>query len=338
MGEPDHLQLGWSPVCLHLAARPDRSISNEGRSNHDEGDVYDPGAPHNFTFGEMPAPVPAAPNELLIEVRAISLNFGEVSTVDNAENPGDIPGWDSSGVVLVPAADGSGPPLGARAVGAGWSQAWAQQRVLTSENVAAIPDSLDFETAAALPVAGVTALQIVRRLGPVVGRRVLITGASGGVGRLAVQMAARAGAHVIAAVGSAERGAGLRDLGADEVVVGLEDVAPVHGVLEHVGGTILAGSFALLDDGGRLIAVGAASGQPTTIDFEAERMTMSHKEIEIFMTSWPVGPDLRYVIELAEKGLLDAQIGYRDSWHNVDAAIKALLGRKVAGKVVLTVN
>ncbi len=300
--------------------------------------VYDPGAPHNFTFGEMPEPIPAAPNELLIEVRAISLNFGEVFTVDNAENPGDIPGWDSSGVVLVPAADGSGPPLGARVVGAGWSQAWAQQRVLKSENVAAIPDSLDFETAAALPVAGVTALQIVRRLGPVVGRRVLITGASGGVGRLAVQMAARAGAHVIAAVGSAERGAGLRDLGADEVVVGLEDVAPVDGVLEHVGGKILAGSFALLGDGGRLIAVGAASGQPTTIDFEAERMTMSHKEIEIFMTSWPVGPDLRYVIELAEKGLLDAQIGYRDSWHNVDAAIEALLGRKVAGKVVLTVN
>lgn len=157
---------------------------------------------------------------------------------------------------------------------------------------------------------------------------------------MAVQMAARAGAHVIAAVGSAERGAGLCDLGADEVVVGLEDVAPVDGVLQHVGGKILAGSFALLarHDGGRLIAVGAASGQPTTIDFEAERMTMSHKEIEIFMTSWPVGPDLRYVIELAEKGLLDAQIGYRDSWHNIDAAIEALLGRKVAGNVVLTVN
>ena len=197
--------------------------------------VFDPNAPHKFVFGEVPAPRPTAPHELLIEVRAISLNSGEVATVDNAEKPGDVPGWDSAGVVLLPAADGSGPPAGARVVGAGWSQAWAEQRVLTSDNVAVMPDSLDFETAAALSVAAVTALQIVRRLGAVLGRRVLITGASGGVGRLAVQLAARAGAHVIAAVGSAERGAGLRELGASEVVVGLGGVAPVHGVLETRG-------------------------------------------------------------------------------------------------------
>ncbi|MFC7672518.1 hypothetical protein ACFQWH_05515 [Mycolicibacterium sp. GCM10028919] len=139
----------------------------------------------------MADPVPAAPSEMLIEVKAISLNFGEVFSTDNAEDSGDVPGWDSLGVVVVPAADGSGPPAGTRVVGAGWSQAWAQQRVLASGNVAVVPDALDFQTAAALPVAGVTALQIVRRLGPVVGRRVLITGASGGVGRLAVQLAAR---------------------------------------------------------------------------------------------------------------------------------------------------
>lgn len=217
-------------------------------------------------------------------------------------------------------------------------RAWAEQRVLAADNVAVIPDSIDFETAAALSVAGVTAVQIVRRLGAVVGRRVLITGASGGVGRLAVQLAARAGAHVIAAVGSAERGAGLRALGAAEVVVGLEGVAPVYGVLEHVGGKTLADAFGLLADGGRVISVGAASGEPTTIDFEAERMTMLHKHIELFMTAWPVGIDLRYVIELAEKRQLSAQIGLRDSWHNLDAAIEALLGRKVAGKVALTVS
>ena len=300
--------------------------------------VFDPTAPRNFTFGEVPEPVPSAPNELLIEVKAISLNSGEVHTVDNAENPGDVPGWDSAGVVLVAAADGSGPPAGARVVGADWSQAWAEKRVLTSDNVAALPDSVDFETAAALSVAGVTAVQIVRRLGSVVGRRVLITGASGGVGRLAVQLAARAGAYVIAVVGSVEWGAGLGDLGADEVVVGLDGVAPVDGVLEHVGGTMLADAFGLLADGGRVISVGAASGQPTTIDFETERMTMRYKHIETFMTAWPVGADLEYVVRLAEKGQLDAQIGYRGSWRNFDAAADALLGRKVAGKVALTVD
>ena len=300
--------------------------------------VFDPDAPRKFTFAEVPAPVATAPDHLIIDVKAISLNFGEVYYGDNAENPGDIPGWDSAGVVVAPAADGSGPPLGARVVGAGWSQAWAQQRLLTSDNVAVIPDSLDFETAAALPVAGVTALQIVRRLGPVVGRRVLITGASGGVGRLAIQLAARAGAHVVAAVGSPQRGAGLVELGADEVVVGLEGVDPVHGVLEHVGGTMLADAFGLLDDGGTVISVGAASGEPTLIDFEAERMTMKDKRIEPFMAKWPIGDDLRYLVELAGRGQLDAQIGYRDSWDHLDQAIDALLGRQVAGKVALTVS
>ncbi len=300
--------------------------------------VFDPNAPRNFAFGEAPAPEATAPNELLIDVRAISLNFGEVSTVDNAENPGDIPGWDSAGVVVVPAADGSGPPAGARVVGAGWSQGWAQQRVLTSDNVAIIPDPVDFETAAALSIAGVTAVQTVRKLGAVVGRRVLITGASGGVGRLAVQLAAQAGAHVVAAVGNPERGAGLRELGADEVVVGLDGLAPVYGVLEHVGGSLLADAFALLENGGRVISTGAASGQPTTIDFEAARMTMLHKTIEPFMTAWPMGRDLEYVVDLAANGQLDAQIGYRSSWDDLDAAIEALLGRTVAGKVALTVS
>ncbi len=300
--------------------------------------VFDPTAPRKFAFGDVPAPIASEPNELLIEVKAISLNFGEVHSVDNVENPGDIPGWDSAGVVRVAAADGSGPPVGARVVGADWSRAWAQHRVLRSENVAILPDSVEFETAAALSVAGVTALQILRRLGSVVGRRVLITGASGGVGRLAVQLAARAGAQVIAAVGNAERGIGLHELGADEVVVGLQDVAPVYGVLEHVGGTMLADAFRLLSDGGRVISVGAASGQPTAIDFEAERMTLKHKRIETFMAAWPIGPDLQHIIQLADKGQLDAQIGYRDSWHNLDAAIDALLGRRVAGKVALTVS
>ncbi|MGE0214463.1 zinc-binding dehydrogenase [Mycolicibacterium sp.] len=300
--------------------------------------VLDPSAPRNFRFADVAAPAPAAPNELLIEVKAISLNFGEVATTDNAERAGDIPGWDSAGVVLVPAADGSGPPAGTRVVGAGWSQAWAQQRVLRSDNVAILPDAVDFETAAALSVAGVTAVQIVRRLGAVIGRRVLITGASGGVGRLAVQLAARAGAHVVAVVGSVARGAGLRELGADEVVVGLDGVDPVYGVLEHVGGTMLADAYALLEDGGVVISVGAASGRPTTIDFEAERMTLLLKRIETFMTAWPLGPDLQYVVGLAAKGQLDAQVGYRDSWDNFGAAIDAILGRKVAGKVALTVH
>jgi NADPH:quinone reductase len=91
-------------------------------------------------------------------------------------------------------------------------------------------------------------LRALRRLGPVLGRRVLITGASGGVGRFAVQLAARAGAHVVAAVGRPERGAGLAELGAAEVVSGgLARVRdPVCGVIDNVGGQLLADAYALL--------------------------------------------------------------------------------------------
>jgi NADPH:quinone reductase-like Zn-dependent oxidoreductase len=197
---------------------------------------------------------------------------------------------------------------------------------------------VDFGPAAALPVAGVTALQALRRLGPVVGRRVLITGASGGVGRFAVQLAARAGAHVIAAVGSHARGAGLKELGAAEVVVGLAHVTePVFGVLDNVGGQLLADAFRLVDDGGSAQSIGMASNQPTTIDFEAERQFGVHKRLEPFTVRAPFGPDLAYLVELLADGQIDPQIGLRTSWDDVAEAAEALLDRRVAGKAVLDV-
>jgi NADPH:quinone reductase-like Zn-dependent oxidoreductase len=207
-----------------------------------------------------------------------------------------------------------------------------------TENLAVLPDSVDFGPAAALPVAGVTALQSLRALGSVVGRRVLITGASGGVGRFAVQLAARAGAHVIAAVGSTARGAGLKALGATEVVVGLADVAePVSGVLDNVGGPLLAEAFSLLDDGGSLQSIGMASNQPSTIDFEVERRSGVRKRLEPFTVRTPFGPDLAYLVELLAAGELDPQIGLRTSWNDVSEAAEALLDRRVAGKAVLDV-
>jgi NADPH:quinone reductase-like Zn-dependent oxidoreductase len=220
-----------------------------------------------------------------------------------------------------------------------WSDGWAQRRAASTDNIAVLPDSVEFHTAAALPVAGVTALQALRALGPVVGRRVLITGASGGVGRFAVQLAARAGAHVIAAVGSAARGAGLVELGAAEVTVGLGDVTqPVFGVLDNVGGPLLAEAFSLVDEGGSAQSIGMASNQPTTIDFEAERHRAARKRLEPFTVRAPLKADLEYLVELLATGQLDPQVGLRDSWDNVSAAAEALLGRQVAGKAVLDVS
>ena len=280
----------------------------------------------------------AAESEALIQVRATALNFGEVHFIDHMRKPGEVPGWDAAGVVVQTAADGSGPPVGSRVVGFHGAGGWAERRAVPTENLAVLPDSVDFGPAAALPVAGVTALQSLRALGSVVGRRVLITGASGGVGRFAVQLAARAGAHVIAAVGSTARGAGLKALGATDVVVGLADVAePVSGVLDNVGGPLLAEAFSLLADGGSLQSIGMASNQPSTIDFEIERRSGVRKRLEPFTVRTPFDRDLTYLVELLAAGELDPQIGLRTSWNDVSEAAEALLDRRVAGKAVLDV-
>jgi NADPH2:quinone reductase len=300
--------------------------------------VYDPQARANLRFADVDEPVAAA-SEALIDVRATALNFGEVHFIDRMRKPGEVPGWDAAGVVVQAAADGSGPPVGSQVVGFNGAGGWAQRRAVPTENLALLPDSVDFGPAAALPVAGVTALQALRRLGPVVGRRVLVTGASGGVGRFAVQLAARAGAHVIAAVGSAARGEGLTELGAAEVVVGLADVTePVFGVLDNVGGQLLADAFRLVDDGGSAQSIGMASNQPTTIDFEAERQFGVHKRLEPFTVRTPFAPDLAYLVELLAAGEIDPQIGLRTSWDDVSEAAEALLDRRVPGKAVLDVD
>jgi NADPH:quinone reductase len=300
--------------------------------------IYDPEAPANLRLADVDEPV-AADSEALVEVRATALNFGEVHFIDRMRKPGEVPGWDAAGVVLQAAADGSGPPVGSRVVGFHGAGGWAQRRSVPTENLAILPDSVEFGPAAALPVAGVTALQALRRLGPVVGRRVLITGASGGVGRFAVQLAARAGAHVIATVGSEARGAGLRELGAAEVVVGLADVTePVFGVLDNVGGQLLAEAFSLVADGGSAQSIGMASNQPTTIDFEAERQFGVQKRLEPFTVRTPFRPDLGYLVELLAAGKIDPQIGLRTSWTEVSKAAEALLDRGVAGKAVLDVE
>jgi NADPH:quinone reductase-like Zn-dependent oxidoreductase len=297
--------------------------------------IHDPLAPQRLRIGEVPDPRPQ-PHEALIEVAAVSLNYGELAYRSPDLPPGHVSGWDAAGVVVEAAADGSGPPIGTRVVSFGWAGAWARLRAADPADMAVVPDEVDLGVACALPVAGVTALQALRRLGAVLGRRVLVTGASGGVGRLAVQLATLAGAHVIASVGDPGRAEGLV---ADEVVVGKEGLAglsePVHGVLDNVGGRHLALAFDRLDDDGVVQAIGMASGQPTLIDFEVARTRSARGRLENFNLRTPVGADLTYLLGLVARDRLEPHIGWRTPWDRAPAAAEALLSRRIRGKAVL---
>lgn len=291
--------------------------------------VVTPGSASGVELGEAPDPVPA-PHEVLVRVQHSSLNFGDVNGAARAENPGAVPGWDAAGVVVKAAEDGSGPAEGQRVLTFGYAGAWAELRAVPVPELAVVPDGVDLAVASALPVAGVTALRALRACGPLLGRRVLVTGASGGVGRYAVQLAALGGAHVVA---YARRGAGLAELGAAEVVASIDGLAPVDAVIENVGGPTLVAAFTALAPGGALQSIGWTSGEPAV--FPPYGTVGLPKSLMSFQAGSAFGPDLAYLLDLVAAGRLTVDVGWRGSWRRFDEAVAALLGRQVAGKAVL---
>ncbi|MEU7588612.1 zinc-binding dehydrogenase [Micromonospora sp. NPDC049230] len=187
-----------------------------------------------FRVTDLPDPTPG-PGQVLVEVRHVGVNAGEIRHLD-VWPAGAVLGHDAAGHVVDGGVDGAGLREGDRVVAFG-PGAWARLAVFDVDSVAVVPAGVDLAEMAVLPTVGLTALRTLRTSGPLLGRRVLVTGASGGVGRVAVQLARHGGAYVVAVVGSPARGAGLADLGADEVVVGLDAITdPVDVVLETVGG------------------------------------------------------------------------------------------------------
>ncbi|GAA2815372.1 zinc-binding dehydrogenase [Saccharopolyspora taberi] len=292
-----------------------------------------PGTTSGLKLGEADDPVPAA-NEALVDVEHVSLNFGEVFNArESGAEPGAVHGWDASGVVARAAADGSGPAVGSRVVTFGYSGAWAQRRAVPVAELAVVPDEVDLAVSSTLPVAGVTALRALRRSGPLLGRTVLVTGASGGVGRIAVQLAARAGARVIA---QARRGGGLAELGAHEVVPDLDGVGELDVVLDNVGGPQLVRAWELVRPGGVVQSIGWTSGEPAV--FQPYATVGPAKSLTSFQPGTEFGADLDYLLGLLARGELAVEVGWRGSWQRYEEAAEALLGRKVTGKAVLDVD
>ncbi|MEW6060183.1 MAG: zinc-binding dehydrogenase, partial [Actinomycetota bacterium] len=285
----------------------------------------------------------ATESQVLVEVRAVSLNRGECAALRKAED-GWRPGWDLAGIVARGAADGSGPGVGARVMGWVPGGSWAELAAVRGDHVAEIPAELDLETASTLPVAGLTARGLLRLGGDLVGKRVAVTGGAGGVGRFAIQLAAAAGAHVTAVVGRPERGEGLKDLGANEIEVGLgADGEPFDLILESAGGASLVAAMARVAPEGVVATFGNSSDAPATFDprtfYRKGSPTMRGFFVTHELLTGRIGShELAEIAGLVAAGGLESRIDRRASWREASSAIGALLGRTVAGKAVLTID
>jgi NADPH:quinone reductase-like Zn-dependent oxidoreductase len=278
-------------------------------------------------------------------VAAFSLNAGETRAAIEATQS-YIPGWDFAGVVEKAAADGSSPQVGTPVFGFVPQGSWAEYIVARAGLMAEIPAGVTPIQAASLPVAGVTALLCLERAGILLGRRVLVTGAAGGVGRFACQLATRAGAMVYAV----SRRSGLfEQLQQDGVhpaavfsnMAEAKTAGDYHVILDSVGGEALSLALTALVRGGICVNCGNSAGQVTSFDAR-ELYRAGGTRFESVWLGAALGenctPVLARLAGFVAEGRLRTPIDAVLSWVDVEAAARRLAGQHVDGKIVMQVS
>jgi NADPH:quinone reductase len=280
----------------------------------------------------------AGDGEIIIGVEAFSVNRGELFLLAEPR-PNWRPGQDVAGTVLK-SAEG-GPPAGTRVVGLADWEGWAEQVAVPAARVAALPEGVSTKAAAALPIAGITALRVLRRAGSMLGQRLLITGASGGVGHFATELAASAGAQVTAVTSSQERGARLAELGAASVVHDVEDAdGKFDVVFETIAGEVFTAALRKVKPDGKMFWFGGASRQPISVAF-GTAMGSHGVRIEVFSYHYTPAArddDLATLVRLVSDGRLHVEIGREASWQQTSQVLADLKDRKIRGKAVLTLD
>lgn len=277
-------------------------------------------------------------DEVLVDVEAFSVNRGEILLLASGRQ--EPPGKDIAGRVAHAAADGSGPTAGTGVVAHIEGGGWAEQVAVPTSRLAALPDQVPTQVAAALPLAGLTALRLLRAAGGVAGRRVLLTGASGGVGHYLVELAAAIGAKVTAVTSTPARGERLLARGADAVVSSVQEAGGSFDVaIDSVGGDTFGEALLKLGRGGLMLWYGQASLQPARADFFA--LGQGPAEVTIrSVVYWTEadrdGKDLATLVDLVAAGRLHPEIGETADWTDTPRVLAAVRDRQVRGNAVLT--
>jgi NADPH:quinone reductase-like Zn-dependent oxidoreductase len=303
--------------------------------------VADPSASPPLALADVPEPSPG-PGQLLLDMQAASVNRGEVRLASRLP-AATVVGWDVAGTV---AALGKGVTqfdVGDRVVAlneAGGS--FAERVVVPVAWTAPLPDACDFVTASTLPVAGITAVGINRLARVHAGDRVLVTGAAGGVGMFAVQIARDAKATVTGQARGQERAAAVRAAGA-EALVHPGDGSPVDGefdvVLDGIGGPMIPALIEATARLGRMVVYGNSADAEST--FRIERLYNKGVTMYGFRTFTNVPPeqavkDMANLAEQAAAGRLEVHVQATAPLAEAPPLIRDLYDRKVTGKVVIT--
>jgi len=316
----------------------------------------------------FPDPVPGE-GDVVLRVRATALNYHDVFT--RRGMPGiriampAIMGLDIAGEIAAIGPGVSGWRLGERVLGDPINRVeggltgetvhggLAEYCRLRAHQLVRIPDGVTFEEAAALPCAYGTARRMMHTNGHIAsGEKVLILGASGGVGVCCVQLAKAAGATVIAAAGSEEKAARLRALGADHTInyaerdfvaeiwalcgkparrgIGSENGVDV--VVNYTGGDSWTKSLRVLRVGGRLLTCGATAGYDPPEDI---RFIWTF-ELKILGSNGWAREDITALLEMVRAGGLEAVIDETFSLERAAEALARLEERLVFGKLVIT--
>jgi NADPH:quinone reductase-like Zn-dependent oxidoreductase len=307
--------------------------------------VVDTSSSSRLAVREIPD-VDPLPDEAVVRVQSISLNQGELHYFTTYASDGARPGWDFAGVVERAPLVGPGPKEGTRVVGYLNSGAWSETVCASPSFLAPLPDGISTGVASTLPIAGLTALYCLAEGGLLAGQKVLISGASGGVGHMAVQIAAASGAHLVGAVRKEAQRAQVLEDGAQTVII-TDDLseAAAHGpfdlVLESVGGAALANAMGALTREGVCVSFGNSSKSPATLLPEAY-MRGRTKLVGFYLLPLsvrkPVNEGLERLLRLVEAGILRPRVGAEASWDDIGDITERFMRREISGKAVLSVT